>query len=85
MALCCIYYLDDEDIAVVARHLSTITDTFVLQCNTTVGIDRSDPHTYEKASVEYAKKILTDSRFSNIEVIAPPGYHRPLVIGRRPC
>jgi tRNA A-37 threonylcarbamoyl transferase component Bud32/2-polyprenyl-3-methyl-5-hydroxy-6-metoxy-1,4-benzoquinol methylase len=84
MALCCIYYLDDDNITGIARHLSTITNTFVLQCNTAAGIDRSDPHTYEKASVEYAQKILTDAGFSDIEIIAPAGYNRPLVIGHRP-
>ena len=84
MALCCIYYLDDDDIAAVACHLSTITNTFVLQCNTAVRISRSDQHTYVKASVDYARKILTGARFSDIEVIAPPDYNRPLVIGRQP-
>ena len=83
MALCSIYYLDDDDIAAVARHLSKITNTFVLQCNTATGISRSDPHTYVKASVDYAQKILTGAQFRDIEIIAPPGYHRPLLIGRR--
>lgn len=84
MALCCIYYLDRDDIAAIARHLSTITDTFVLQCNTSRRIGRSDPDTYEKASVEYARKILSDANFSDIEVISPSGYERPLLIGRQP-
>jgi tRNA A-37 threonylcarbamoyl transferase component Bud32 len=83
MALCSIYYLNDQDIARVARHLSTITDTFVLQCNVAVGINRSDPRTYVKASVEYAREVLTDAGFGAIQVIAPQYYPRPLVIGRR--
>lgn len=84
MALCCIYYLERDDITAIARHLSTITDTFVLQCNTSRQIGRSDPDTYEKSSVNYARKILTDANFSDIEVISPSGYERPLLIGRQP-
>jgi tRNA A-37 threonylcarbamoyl transferase component Bud32 len=83
-ALCCIYYLDDADITKVAAHVAKITGTFVLQCNTMRQIGRSDSRTYDKATVEYAQAILTGAGFTNIEIIAPSGYHRPVVIGRRP-
>jgi putative peptidoglycan lipid II flippase len=82
-ALCSIYYLDDDEIASVVSHVSTIADTLVLQCNTDRGIGRSAARTYEKASVGYALDALQRNGFPLTRVIAPRGYSRPLVIGRR--
>jgi hypothetical protein len=82
-ALCSIYYLEDDDIASVIRYVSSISDTFVLQCNLDRRIARSDPRTFEKASLEYAEKVLAANGFPSLTTIAPPGYSRPLVIGRR--
>jgi putative peptidoglycan lipid II flippase len=82
-ALCSIYYLDDDEIAMVVNHVGTIADTLVLQCNTDRNVERSDPHTYEKASVQYALGVLQRNGFPRTRVIAPRGYSRPLVIGRR--
>jgi serine/threonine protein kinase len=81
-ALCSLYYLDDEQIAMLVRHASTITDTLVLQCNTDRRIDRLDPRTFEKASIEYAVGALRRHGFPDVRVIAPRGYSRPLVLGR---
>jgi SAM-dependent methyltransferase len=82
-ALCAIYYLSDEDIPRLVRHISTVTDMFVLQCNTDPSVHRSDQHTFAKASVAYAVAALQQNGFSSIRVVAPRGYSRPLVIGRR--
>jgi hypothetical protein len=82
-ALCSIYYLPDEDVPSLVRHISTVTDTFVLQCNTDRSVPRSDPHTIEKASVAYAVAALRQNGFPFVRVVAPRGYSRPLVIGRR--
>ncbi|HUW18219.1 MAG TPA: DUF1698 domain-containing protein [Sedimentisphaerales bacterium] len=83
MALCSIYYLDDDSIARLVRHISTITDFFVLQCNTEMNIGRSDPHVYDKASVEYNLAVVKRNGFPITRVIAPFGYSRPLVIGAK--
>ena len=61
----------------------SITDTFVLQCNLDRRIARSDPRTFEKASLEYAQEVLAENGFPRLTTIAPRGYSRPLVIGRR--
>lgn len=82
-ALCSIYYLHDDEIATVVSHVSTIADTLVLQCNTDRNIHRVDPRTYEKASVEYAVGALQRNGFPVTVVVAPRGYSRPLVFGRR--
>jgi len=83
LALCSIYYLDDETIANVAQYVSTITDVFVLQGNVSQYTYRDHTHTREKSSAEYAERILRDSGFAIIRVIAPRGYYRPLIIGKR--
>ena len=84
MALCSIYYLDDDEIEALTRHLSSITHTLVLQCNTEVDIGRRYERTYEKASLEYARKILRLAGFTDIQIVAPARYSRPLAIGRQP-
>lgn len=83
MALCSIYYLEDEEITTLIRHISSITNCFIVQCNIAEGIGREDPQTYEKASVEYIKNKLEKNGFPQVEVIAPRGYSRPLLIAHR--
>ena len=82
-ALCSIYYLDDREIATLVRHVSTISDTLVLQCNSDRQLHRSDPRTFEKASVGYATAALRRNGFPRTRLVAPRGYSRPLLIGRR--
>jgi len=81
MALCSIYYLDDAVIANVVRHVSTISDCLVLQCNTASDIGRASEETYRKASVDYAARVLSENGFPRIRVVAPRWYSRPLVMG----
>jgi glycosyltransferase involved in cell wall biosynthesis/serine/threonine protein kinase len=84
VALCSLYYLDEESISNLVRYINNITDIFILQCNIRTDIGRSDKDVYMKASVEYATKTLNSNGFSEIKIIAPFGYSRPLVIGRKP-
>jgi hypothetical protein len=82
-AFCCLYYLDDADIRKLVRYIRTRTETFVLQCNTDRLIDRGgDEERFRKASVEYAVEVLDQAGFTNRQIVAPPGYSRPLVIAR---
>ncbi len=85
MAMCSIYYLKEADIESVIRHVSTISDIFVLQANTDRHIQRQNPATFNKASLEYLTRKLKTNGFSDTEVIAPKGYSRPLIIGRGPA
>ena len=83
MALCSLYYLEDHEIPELIRYISTITDYFMVQCNTERDIGRKNPHTYEKASVEYCKRALEENGFSDVKLVAPKYYSRPLLIGRK--
>lgn len=83
-ALCALYYLSEQEMRDIVKYIRTITDVLVLQCNTDRLIDRSSEETYRKASIEFAIEVLEQARFAKIEVIAPSGYSRPLVIGSAP-
>ena len=83
-AFCSIYYLNDSDIYDLADHVSKITNVFVLQCNVATHTNsRSDPRTYERASVGFGLDVLENSGFAITKIIAPPNYSRPLVIGKK--
>jgi tRNA A-37 threonylcarbamoyl transferase component Bud32 len=83
MALCSIYYLKEADIDSVIRHISTISDIFILQANTDQHVQRKNPTTFDKSSLEYLTRKLKTNGFSDAEVIAPKGYTRPLIVGRK--
>src|SRR5205823_6040336 len=82
VALCSLYYLPDDSINQLVRYLSTITGCLVAEVNTASDIGRSDPHTYEKASVHYTRRVLTTNGFPSVNVIAPFQYTHPLIIGK---
>jgi len=82
MALCSIYYLDDAGMAALIAHVSTVTDTLLLMCNTEEDIGRTDAREYTKASVPYTVEALSANGFPYTTVFAPSNYSRPLVIGR---
>ena len=82
-AFCSLYYLPEAQIRELVRYIRTRTDVLVLQCNTDRLIDRGgSEETFRKASLEFAVEMLDQAGFSNLQVIAPAGYSRPLVIGR---
>jgi len=82
-AFCSLYYLSEAEIRDLLRYIRTRTDMLVLQCNTDRLIDRGgQEETFRKASVEFAVEMLDQAGFSKRQIIAPPGYSRPLVIGR---
>ena len=83
MALCSIYYLNEADIKYVIKYVSKISDILVLQANTDQHVQRQNPDTYKKASLDYLIRKLKTNGFPDAEVIAPKGYSRPLIIGRR--
>jgi SAM-dependent methyltransferase len=81
-ALCTLYYVSEQEMRDTVQFLRTITNLVVLQCNTDRLIERSTESTFRKASVEFSLDLLASAGFSRTEVVAPPHYSRPLVIGR---
>ncbi len=83
LALCSIYYLEDDEITRLIRHISSITNCFIVQGNIESDIGRESIRTYEKASIKYLKDALEKNGFPQVRVIAPKGYSRPLLIAQR--
>ena len=81
-ALCSLYYMSEPEMRALARYVRTLSDVLVLQCNTDRLIDRSDEDTFRKASIPFALDLLDQAGYPDRTVVAPPGYSRPLVIGR---
>jgi len=80
MALCCLYYLDDERIRRLVARMASMTDIFIVQCNEDKSIPRDDAQTFRKAAVAYNLQVLHENGFIETRVVAPPGYDRPLII-----
>jgi hypothetical protein len=81
-ALCSLYYLPESNICELVRYIRTRTGVLVMQCNTDRLIDRGRERTGRKASVEFAVEVMDQAGFAYRQIVAPPGYSRPLVIGR---
>jgi hypothetical protein len=54
----------------------------VQQANTDRLIPRQNAETFEKASLEFAVEIAAKNGFPEVQVVAPNGYSRPLVIAK---
>ncbi len=81
MALCCLYYMEGSDMRRLINHLTTITDTVVLQCN--VNAAEHAPEILQRASVEYNTQLLKENGFPSVRVIAPKFYDRPFIIATK--
>ena len=73
-ALCSLYYLPEQQICDLVRHIRTLSNVLVLQCNTDRLIDRGgDEEVYRKASVGFAIEMLEHAGFTERKIVAPPG------------
>lgn len=76
-AYCSLYYLEAEEMAKIVRRAREMGAGLVLQANTAL-----DEILVEKASPEFLKRLLEENGYADVEVHAPQGYARPLLIGR---
>ena len=82
-ALCSIYYLSREEIAESLRIVSRISRECWLQGN--VWTPRADPQVAEFSRPEFLARQLRDAGFSDITLVWPRRYRRPLLIGKKPA
>ncbi len=82
-AFCTLYYLGEQEMAAAVREIARMTDLLVLQCNTDGAIRRAYSDTFRKASLEFNMTLARENGFPRVQVIAPPGYSRPLIIARK--
>jgi SAM-dependent methyltransferase/tRNA A-37 threonylcarbamoyl transferase component Bud32 len=83
MALCSIYYQSEDDIRACMAVIRRIAKECWLQANIVTHME-SDEGLGDRSSVEFLRKQMEEAGFTDVTVIAPRGYRRPLLIGRKP-
>jgi serine/threonine protein kinase len=73
--------LDDELVDKVVQRVSILTNCFIIQCDTDP--EEHCPETRLKASIDYNSRALERNGFEDIQLVAPPGYKHPLLIGTK--
>jgi SAM-dependent methyltransferase len=88
LALNCIYYIEEDQIRRLVRHLSMITDRLLVQCNT-----RDHPKLGRRPSPAFNAQVLRENGFPDVTIdwpwdrpwrgIWPRRYMRPVVVGAK--
>ncbi len=88
IALNCLYYIEEKEIERLIRHVATISDFFLIQCNT-----KDQKHLGRRAKPNFMKRALLQNGFSDVYIDSPweffqgkrflKKYCRPIVVGRR--
>jgi SAM-dependent methyltransferase len=73
-AFCSLYYLPDTDMSRVVRKAATMGATLILQANE--AIDNLPARAYQ------LHDLMKQNGYAEVDVIAPPGFARPLLIGQ---
>lgn len=79
-AYCSLYFLEAEDMARVVNRASKLSSVFILQAN--LRVKEAADGRAERATTGFLKELLEDNGFDNMEVFAPAGYPRPLIVGK---
>jgi predicted Rossmann fold nucleotide-binding protein DprA/Smf involved in DNA uptake len=82
LALCSIYYLEEELIRKLLTEFNSICNLLVLQMNTAEDIGRTDLKQYRLAKPEYYLELLSKLEYRDIQLTHSKYYSRPLVIAR---
>jgi len=77
-AFCSLYYLEADDMSKIVQRCAELAPTMILQANNL----SKPPGRRERASLEFLRRLLEDNGFPVVEVYAPSGYSRPIVVGR---
>ena len=81
-SLCTLYYLEAEEMAAVVQKAAELAPVMILQANTGTRAEAGD-NKATKSSLSYLHTLLEQNGFPNVETVAPSGFPRPLLIGRR--
>ncbi len=81
-AFCSLYYLDEADMRRVVRRAAELASIMVLQAKTDTAANAADDKA-RKSSLPFLRSLLERHGFPRVSVIAPSGYPRPLLIGRK--
>ncbi len=81
-AFCSLYYLDEADMRRVVRRAGELAPVMVLQAKTDTDANAAD-NKAKKSSLPFLQSLLEQNGFPRVELVAPAGFSRPLLIGRR--
>jgi SAM-dependent methyltransferase len=81
-AFCTLYYLGHQDMASVVRKAAEMAPLIVVQANVETRREAADDKS-EKSSLSFLHKLLLDNGFPHVDVHAPKGFSRPILVGRR--
>ncbi len=82
-AFCSLYYLNESDMGRIVRRAAQLAPRMVVQAKTDTRRAAADNKAI-KSSVVFLRALLEENGYPRVELIAPPGYSRPLLIGDRP-
>lgn len=80
-AFCSLYYLEPAEMAAIVRKAAQLAPVLILQAKT-----HARPEAGEKAvksTPKYLAELMKNNGFPNVEWFAPPGFTRPILVGRR--
>ena len=81
-AYCSLYYLDAEDMRRVVERLAELVPLVILQAKDDTRAEAAN-NKAEKSTAAYLADLLRGHGFPEVEIHAPPGFARPLLVGRR--
>lgn len=81
-AFCSLYYLAPEEMEAVVRKAAELAPIMVLQAKIDTRMNAAE-NKAEKSSLPFLKTLLEKNGFAYVEVFAPSGFARPLLIGRK--
>ena len=79
-SLCSLYYLSEDEMAAVVHRAAQLAPVMIIQANTSL---EQIPQKRKKASVAFLRQLLEQAGFDKIEVVAPPNFTRPILIGKQ--
>ncbi len=80
-AFCSLYYLPIPDMHRMVRRAAELAPIIVLQAKTDTRPDAADDKAF-KSSLAFSQHLLQKNGFPRVETYAPPGYSRPLLVGK---
>lgn len=81
-AFCSLYYLEPDAMAAVVRRAAELAPTMVLQAKTDTRQEAADGKAL-KSGITVLRDLLIENGFPTVKVHSPPGFTRPLLVGRR--
>ncbi|MCB1037591.1 MAG: class I SAM-dependent methyltransferase, partial [Acidobacteria bacterium] len=81
-SFCSLYYLEEEEMKRMVRRAAELAPVMVLQAKGDTR-SRAPSNKAKKSAPEYLERLLRENGFPEVRSVAPRGFSRPLLIGRK--